>query len=510
MDIVLKSGWISPERKFFSLKTTGNNRETHSNLIRNLVPEWKNENDYEVLEFAFEKGWIRVLYENREQAIQGESLIELKEVIKENLRKLLSTPGVLGLTVEWTFEHGDYFTCELPEGEKELKRFLNSKDQYLHPVELRESNKSNNMKKLSPFLEELRRAMVDEKGYHGFDLYRLKKIDNWPMVEYTDDQHQPGNKKHGQICKETLDLENHEITTLDKDKLVFRGGGDWQPEFTVTIKLVDGKLKVTDCHLTGKDKGKQMKRKDVQKILQIVDVEKLKEELERVSGKTVIIEDRLQPIHRSVVGIVVKDNSILLGKAVTDDDRNGFLVFPGGGVEEGESLLRAVKREVREEAGVLAKFEDKFIEHPSKPGVYFFIGKYINGSIQPNSEFDGMTWYDLNNLPTDEIYPQNKSFLERILKKRIFKSNKLTESEMKDKILVTKDCGDLKKGQLIESYVSTKKGVLSGKNYIPKGNFVYLNEKLSSSDQQEVRALVKKMLLTMFWRMYTRADFITS
>ena len=59
-------------------------------------------------------------------------------------------------------------------------------------------------------------------------------------------------------------------------------------------------------------------------------------------------------------------------------------------------------------------------------------------------------------------------------------------------ILVLRDGKGYNKGQLIESYVSTKKGIVSGKNYIPKGDFVYLTEKLSKTDEEEVRKIIKE------------------
>jgi hypothetical protein len=81
---------------------------------------------------------------------------------------------------------------------------------------------------------------------------------------------------------------------------------------------------------------------------------------------------------------------------------------------------------------------------------------------------------------------------------------------MKDKVIILKNGNGYKKGQLVESYVETKKGIVSGKNYIPKSDFVYLNEKLSRADEEEVRKMIKELLKKMFWRLYTRSSFIVS
>lgn len=81
---------------------------------------------------------------------------------------------------------------------------------------------------------------------------------------------------------------------------------------------------------------------------------------------------------------------------------------------------------------------------------------------------------------------------------------------MKDQILILKDGNGYKKGQLVENYVTTKKGIMTGKNYVPKTDFVFLTEKLSKQDEDEVRRLVRELLKRMFWRMYTRSGFIVS
>ena len=54
-----------------------------------------------------------------------------------------------------------------------------------------------------------------------------------------------------------------------------------------------------------------------------------------------------------VSGVLISDCSVLVEKRRVDDDADpGLVLLPGGHVEVGESLNRALKREMREELGV--------------------------------------------------------------------------------------------------------------------------------------------------------------
>jgi len=462
------------------------------------------------------------------------------------------------------------------------------------------------MKQLSPFLAKLKETIIDEESYNIINYWGLKKkVKNWPEIKYKDGGYAPDDEKHnGELREESLDLENFEPLYLDSNKFIFEGGGDWQYPYTVTIKLKENKLAVTDLHPYKRGEYKGINNKDIIRILQAEDILETKKDKEALvnaqdlidktkelwkskniesiikqikdseeiykKGTWTLIKKHLEKLipenlkdtehlktkslikedlpkdnteegklliaalakitvesqtdkdpdevfnqiktlkaqiydssqndikKKSVVGIVFKGDTVLLGEAVTDDDRNGYLCFPGGGVEENETLQRAVKREVREESNILAKFRKESLTTSNKPNVFFFIGKYISGTIQYNSEYKNMSWYNINNLPIDRIYPQNKNLLKALFKKEVAK---------KDKAFILENTEIYKKGQIIDSYIPTKKGILSGKTFIPKKNYILLNEKLSNSDTSEIRAIVKKMLISVFWKMYTKANF---
>ncbi len=59
--------------------------------------------------------------------------------------------------------------------------------------------------------------------------------------------------------------------------------------------------------------------------------------------------------NKRVVGIIVKDDRILVFRRFKDDHQ--YFAFPGGGVEEGETEEAAVVREMKEELCIDAKIE---------------------------------------------------------------------------------------------------------------------------------------------------------
>lgn len=62
----------------------------------------------------------------------------------------------------------------------------------------------------------------------------------------------------------------------------------------------------------------------------------------------------MRTIHRDIVGgfIFSSDGKLLLGKNRTGGVYEGSFVVPGGGVDEGETRLQALKREMLEETGL--------------------------------------------------------------------------------------------------------------------------------------------------------------
>ena len=131
--------------------------------------------------------------------------------------------------------------------------------------------------------------------------------------------------------------------------------------------------------------------------------------------------------------VIVKDNKILLSKRQNKSWGNGMFVLPGGHVEQGETPLKAIKREVKEELGAIVKFNDiqflcvairyKTIEK-TIACIFIIDNKdYIYKNNEPE-QCSEITWHSISNLPQNLIedykiiikdaYINNKIYIEII------------------------------------------------------------------------------------------------
>ena len=101
-----------------------------------------------------------------------------------------------------------------------------------------------------------------------------------------------------------------------------------------------------------------------------------------------------------VRGILIESNEIILIKRVKPTEN--YYVFPGGGVEEGESLEEALRREMKEELGVEIQVGKLLVEQTleTKKGLqteYFYyctmsggvVGTGEGPEFQPGNEYEG-------------------------------------------------------------------------------------------------------------------------
>src|SRR5437667_3077814 len=94
-----------------------------------------------------------------------------------------------------------------------------------------------------------------------------------------------------------------------------------------------------------------------------------------------------------VSGVLISDGAVLVEKRRADDDADpGLVLLPGGHVEVGESLNRALKREMREERGVrvekVAPIRVRYYtaSNGERQRIHYFRIKDWKGKIRSNEE----------------------------------------------------------------------------------------------------------------------------
>jgi 8-oxo-dGTP diphosphatase len=124
------------------------------------------------------------------------------------------------------------------------------------------------------------------------------------------------------------------------------------------------------------------------------------------------------PVHIVAVGgfVTNKNGQVLLLKS----PRYGDWEFPGGQVEEGETIPHALEREVFEETGIVAKV--KFLvgiySNIRKPSIVNmdFICEYVSGEPKTSDESSQVEWIDrddvMSHVERDAIRKRLKNMLE--------------------------------------------------------------------------------------------------
>jgi len=100
--------------------------------------------------------------------------------------------------------------------------------------------------------------------------------------------------------------------------------------------------------------------------------------------------------------IIVKNDEILLLRRSKISSGAGLWNFPGGSVEEGESLETAAVRELKEEANLDVKESDviylgNFVSRYLT--INFFITDKFENEVKINKESDDYNWVKLKDFP---------------------------------------------------------------------------------------------------------------
>ncbi len=118
-------------------------------------------------------------------------------------------------------------------------------------------------------------------------------------------------------------------------------------------------------------------------------------------------------------GIIIKDGKILLMHRIKN--RREYFVFPGGGVEAGESAEMASKREIKEELNLAVKSAESFFElendfQGGKQKEHYFLVRDFSGTpelggeekerMNEDNQYEPV-WYDLMKIKNlNNLYPE--------------------------------------------------------------------------------------------------------
>jgi len=130
----------------------------------------------------------------------------------------------------------------------------------------------------------------------------------------------------------------------------------------------------------------------------------------------------------SVYLMLINDNKILLSRRYNTGYRDGEYSFPAGHLDGNETFKQGMIREAKEEIGVILNPADLELVHTMDRKIpnderadFFFTAKKWQGEpkIMEPEKCDGLTWFDLNNLPKNTI-PYIKQAIDSFLNNIIY------------------------------------------------------------------------------------------
>lgn len=120
--------------------------------------------------------------------------------------------------------------------------------------------------------------------------------------------------------------------------------------------------------------------------------------------------------------LIIKDNKILLAKKARGFAAGKFNGV-GGKQEPGENIFETMIRETQEEISVTPKdyslvgiieFFEYHKDEEEKDIMHIFIAKDYDGIPTKSDEMDPM-WFDLDKVPFENMFPDDRYWLPRIL-----------------------------------------------------------------------------------------------
>jgi 8-oxo-dGTP diphosphatase len=126
------------------------------------------------------------------------------------------------------------------------------------------------------------------------------------------------------------------------------------------------------------------------------------------------------PIVRVIAAVVEHQGAYLVCQRPPAKRHGSLWEFPGGKLEEGESLFAAAVRELHEELGVTVRAVGEAIFAAQDPGSPFriqFVPTEIDGTPQC-LEHSALRWASLEAIDQLELAPSDRGFVDYLLSQR--------------------------------------------------------------------------------------------
>ena len=123
-----------------------------------------------------------------------------------------------------------------------------------------------------------------------------------------------------------------------------------------------------------------------------------------------------RPAKSVVAALILRGSEVLICQRRADQPMALKWEFPGGKVEAGESLIEALRRELKEELGIVATIGESVarIRHNYKNGgavdLAFFAVHRFEGELE-NRIFKAVRWAELRELPSFDFLAADRTFV---------------------------------------------------------------------------------------------------
>jgi 8-oxo-dGTP diphosphatase len=139
-------------------------------------------------------------------------------------------------------------------------------------------------------------------------------------------------------------------------------------------------------------------------------------------------------------GAIVKDHHVLLLRHREHQTGRSYWLFPGGGIEEGETEEQCVAREMFEETGLIVNVERLLFSQPmTEPDGYkqrkIYLCSILSGEAKPGYEpeedasafydIEEVRWFDLRDVRTWDKGVWDKDVMNERLEPQILELQKV-------------------------------------------------------------------------------------